>query len=216
MTRPSPPDLLVLHALRLKGVAERSAVVARFALDRDETEELLGDFEAYGWAFRTEFAGSGGWTLTEAGRLEGERRLARELEEAGARAAVADVHTEFLPLNARFQDACTRWQLRPVPGDDLAANDHTDFRWDDRVLAELGALGRRLDPLVARLADGLARFDGYADRYTAALSRAVAGDHRWVDGLGRDSCHAVWFELHEDLLATLGVERGQEPPVPSG
>jgi len=23
-----------------------------------------------------------------------------------------------------------------------------------------------------------------------------------------DSCHTVWMELHEDLLATLGLERG--------
>ena len=25
-----------------------------------------------------------------------------------------------------------------------------------------------------------------------------------------DSCHTVWMELHEDLLATLGVDRGTE------
>ncbi len=36
------------------------------------------------------------------------------------------------------------------------------------------------------------------------------GEHAWVDGLGRDFCHAVWFELHEDLLATLGIARGSE------
>ena len=26
-----------------------------------------------------------------------------------------------------------------------------------------------------------------------------------------DSCHTGWFELHEDLLSTLGLERGEEP-----
>ncbi|MDQ1375434.1 MAG: hypothetical protein QOJ09_2772, partial [Actinomycetota bacterium] len=25
-----------------------------------------------------------------------------------------------------------------------------------------------------------------------------------------DSYHTVWFELHEDLLSTLGIERGSE------
>jgi hypothetical protein len=30
-----------------------------------------------------------------------------------------------------------------------------------------------------------------------------------VTGVGIDSCHTVWFELHEDLLATLNIERGQ-------
>jgi hypothetical protein len=28
------------------------------------------------------------------------------------------------------------------------------------------------------------------------------------DGVGEDSCHLVWIQLHEDLLATLGLERG--------
>jgi hypothetical protein len=27
-----------------------------------------------------------------------------------------------------------------------------------------------------------------------------------------DSYHTVWFELHEDLLATLGLERGAGAP----
>jgi hypothetical protein len=26
-----------------------------------------------------------------------------------------------------------------------------------------------------------------------------------------DSCHTVWMELHEDLMATLGIQRGAEP-----
>jgi hypothetical protein len=29
-----------------------------------------------------------------------------------------------------------------------------------------------------------------------------------VTEVGGDSCHTVWMELHEDLLATLGLERG--------
>ena len=27
-------------------------------------------------------------------------------------------------------------------------------------------------------------------------------------GHDRDSCHTVWTEFHEDLLATLGIPRG--------
>jgi len=26
------------------------------------------------------------------------------------------------------------------------------------------------------------------------------------------SCHRLWFQRHEDLLVTLGVRRGEEPP----
>jgi len=28
-----------------------------------------------------------------------------------------------------------------------------------------------------------------------------------VDHTDVDSCHRVWFELHEDLIATLGIDR---------
>lgn len=123
-------------------------------LDRDEVTELLLDFEAYGWVYRVEFAGAGGRTLTEAGRKENERQLADELRESGSAAAVADAHAAFLPLNARFQTACTNWQIRPLPGEQMATNDHTDFRWDDRVLDALGSLGRRLALLCGELTVG--------------------------------------------------------------
>lgn len=102
----------------------------------------------------------------------------------------------------------TRWQVRPLPGEPLAANDHADARWDDRVLDDLRSVGRALAPLAAGLAAVLARFDGYDARFHAALARADRGEGRWVDGVGIDSCHAVWMQLHEDLLATLGLERG--------
>ena len=206
----SAPDLLVLHAVRLMGVARPGRAAARFGLERDRVEELLLDFQACGWVSHAEFAGTGGWSLTEAGRREGERRLAAELADAGAREEVRRVHAAFLPLNARFQDAVTRWQLHPVPGDPLAVNDHTDGRWDDRVVAALRSLGRELVPLSAELAAALPRCGGYAERYAAAVTRVERGERRWVDALGVDSCHAVWFELHEDLLATLGIPRGAE------
>ena len=41
----------------------------------------------------------------------------------------------------------------------------------------------------------------------AVHDRFRAGDPSWVDRTGADSCHTVWFELHEDLIATLGLRR---------
>ena len=38
----------------------------------------------------------------------------------------------------------------------------------------------------------------------------MSGQNAWVDGVGVDSCHTVWMQLHEDLLATLGLDRGEE------
>jgi hypothetical protein len=169
--------------------------------------EALEDFEAFGWVARSRFAGSGGWSLTAAGRAQNGAQLAAELDAAGARPVAAAVLEAFEPLNVRFLGAVTRWQLHPTPGDQLAANDHSDPRWDDRVIADLVGLATALAQVCAPLAGALARFDGYPARYATAADLVRRGRARWVDGLGIDSCHVVWIQLHEDLLATLGVDR---------
>lgn len=204
----SEPTMLALHAVRLLGFADTSRVASRFNLVGSDVQETLLYFEAYGWVLRSTFADSSGWSLTDAGRAENERRLAAELDAIRARPVIAGVHQSFLPLNARFMEAVTRWQTRPMPGDAMAANDHTDFRWDDNVLKTLTSLGRRLHPLTSDLSAALTRFDGYAARYDAALSRAIGGEHQWVDGISVDSCHLVWMQLHEDLISSLGLARG--------
>ena len=206
--RPSEPVDLSLHAVRLLGFADVGAIAARFGQDPTSVQEHLLDFEASGWVTRSEFAGSGGWSLTDSGRDEDRRRMTAELDASGVRAVVIDAHARFVPLNARFLEAATRWQVRPLPGQPMASNDHTDHRWDDRVLETLGSVGRELAPLGAELANGLARLGGYAERYQSAFVKASRGELRWVDGLGIDSCHTVWMQLHEDLLATLGLDRG--------
>ncbi|GAA0924060.1 transcriptional regulator [Nonomuraea longicatena] len=211
MTLDSSPDVLVLHAVRVIGFAEAPVLARRYGLDASLTNEALLDAEARGWVGHTSFAGSGGWSLTESGRAEGERRLAAELARVGGADRIRDVYRDFLPLNTLLQQACTDWQLRPAEGNRLAVNDHSDPGWDAGVLDELAIIGRALAPLVARLAGVLARFRGYDTRFRAALVRARAGEGAWVDGSQVDSCHRVWFELHEDLVATLGIDRHTEP-----
>jgi hypothetical protein len=204
----STPELLTLHAVRLKGMANDAEVAARFALERAESDELLLDYEAFGWVTRVEFAGTSGWALTSAGRGEDERRLAEELEATGATSAVLEAYRRFLPLNGRLLAACTNWQLKPSPNDALASNDHSDVAWDQQVLAELATLGDELDAVAEALGLHLERFQGYDVRYRKALIRALNGEAVWVARPRADSCHTVWMELHEDLLATLRVERG--------
>ncbi|MFD2352170.1 hypothetical protein ACFSTC_27210 [Nonomuraea ferruginea] len=79
------------------------------------------------------------------------------------------------------------------------------------MLRELAAVGHALTPLADRLGNVLTRLRGYDTRFTAALTRARAGDGAWVDRTDVDSCHRVWFELHEDLIATLGLDRNAHP-----
>jgi hypothetical protein len=240
----SAVELLVLHAVRLKGMADDEGVAGRFDVDRAQARELLLDSQAFGWISWSEFAGIGGWSLTAAGRAENGRQLAAELDAtpttpaeamggredamggredamggredevgghgrvAGRRDVVRVAYEVFLPLNARLQLACTDWQLRPTTADAFAFNDHTDPAWDQRVIDELEALDRELKSVVDQLTGALDRFRHYDTRFGGAVRRAADGEGAWVDGTSVDSCHVVWFELHEDLLATLGLQRG--------
>lgn len=206
----SRPEDLTLHGPRVLGFATSARVAAHFGLDPGLVEETLRDFEARGWVRYSDFAGAAGWSLTDAGRGENERRLAHELDHVGARAAVTAIHADFVPLNRRFGIACTRWQIRPTRADPMAFNDHTDWAWDERVLRTLTSLNRSVGRLCENLTQHLARFGGYANRYAAALAKVNAGQRRWVDDPEVDSCHTVWVQLHEDLLATLGIPRGSD------
>lgn len=134
------------------------------------------------------------------GEGENERQLAGELDAADARAHVAAAHRTFLSLNRRHGQTCTRWQL----------NHHLDERVDAAVLRELRAIAYDLDRLCLQLTSALDRFGIHAPRYHTALDQLLAGEHAWLDAPDRPSCHLVWISLHEDLLATLGIERGTD------
>jgi hypothetical protein len=53
------------------------------------------------------------------------------------------------------------------------------------------------------------RFQGYPGRLAHVLDRVDKGERSWIDRPRGDSFHRVWFELHEDLMATLALTRGQ-------
>lgn len=206
----SAPEDLALHGVRVFGFPTAERIALRYGLDAAEVEELLLDVEAVGWTRRSSFGGSSGWSLTPLGKAEGERRVAAELERSGARDVVEAVHRDFLPVNRSFGDACTRWQIRPTPREPLAPNDHTDRVWDHNVLSQLRTLGARFTSFAERIAAHLDRFGGYPDAYAAALAYVERGEHAWVDAPDRDSLHLVWIQFHEDLVATLGIERGAQ------
>lgn len=210
MTHHSTADLLVLHAVRLAGFADTPVVARRFDLDPTRTAEELYDAEARGWVRHSSFAGLAGWSLTESGRAQNERRLADELADADRGEEIRATYRDFLPLNTALLKACTDWQLRPTTQDRLAENDHSDPDWDAGVLKQLATISQALAPLVNHLKTVLTRFNGYDTRFTAALRRAQAGDNEWINDTHIDSCHRIWFELHEDLIATLGIDRGAD------
>ncbi len=89
-------------------------------------------------------------------------------------------------------------------------NDHADPSYDDDVVDRLGGVDAKVQPVCGDLGDVLTRFAGYGPRFSEALGRVRAGERDWFAKPMIDSYHTVWFELHEDLLATLGIERSKE------
>jgi hypothetical protein len=203
---------ILLLSLRLAGSADVEAV--RRAMSRlggdscgEGTAALLGRLE---FAGLVEQRGGGRWRLTDDGRAEGERLLGVELDASGARGAIDDAYRRFLSLNGPLLRTCTDWQVRGASTSTLVENDHSDPQYDKAVLAQLAVIHRAVLPICDQLAAGVARFGSYRRRLNAAFRRIEAGETAALDRTP-DSYHGVWFQLHEDLIATLGLDRSTEP-----
>ncbi len=198
------PDLLVLHTLRCIGFAGTARVATAAGLGESDVESELIDLAVAGLV--THLPGEfGGWGLTDAGRAADAERITGELETAAARPALTATFQDFLVLNPELLDLCTAWQLRSVDGV-MIANDHSDPSYDDRVLDRFTEFHHRAAVVCGELSAALPRFGRYRSRLAEALQRAARGALEYVaDDVS--SYHAVWAELHEDLLATLGIPR---------
>lgn len=201
----SDPELLVLHTLRCCGVTTVDRVSEILALiTAVDVESVLLDLAVQDLV-RHGSTGFGGWGVTDAGRDADAERVAAELEVADARASLQAAYDEFVPLNQRTLDICGAWQVRRYE-QPMLLNDHTDKAYDGAVLERLAAVDDEVQPVCGNLAQCLHRFAHYGPRLTSALRRAQQGEVGLVtDTL--DSYHTVWFQLHEDLLVTLGINR---------
>lgn len=200
------PDFIVLHTLRCRGAVSAERLTASVGpLTSGDTEDALLALATRGLV--THDGGVfGGWRLTDAGREADAEWVALELAHADARPAVHAAYGDFLDLNQRTLDICSAWQVRSF--EPLVLNDHTDRAYDAGVLRRLATLDAQAQAVCARLAALLHRFSHYGPRLASALDRARQGDLDEVaDSL--DSYHSVWFQLHEDLLVTLGINRDE-------
>jgi hypothetical protein len=186
---------VVLHALRCAGFVDLARVAEASGLAEPEVESHLIDLAVDGLVTRTP-GDFGGWGLTEAGRAEDAKRIAAELDAAGCRAAVTAAYQRFMVLNPELLDLCSAWLLRTVDDAAFAA----------RVLDRFADLDRRAGVVLTDLSAALPRFHRHRVRLTAALDRAQAGELEHLTE-STVSYHGVWFQLHEDLLVTLGIPR---------
>jgi hypothetical protein len=207
MARRSDPRLLVLHGLRLKGQAGAAAVAESAGITTAEVESWLARLAAGGLVVHRDIPA--GWSLTSAGRVEHARLVGREVDAAGVRPAIEGAYERFRALNGGVLDACSRWQVREIAGT-AVVNDHRDREYDARVVADLAALHDRVEPLCDDLAGALERYRPYREQLSRAVEKVEAGERDWFTKPRLPSYHTVWFELHEDLLTTLGLDRTAE------
>ncbi|MGQ0833090.1 MAG: transcriptional regulator [Microthrixaceae bacterium] len=208
MSTPSDPRMLVMHGLRLKGFADPPAVAETVAVPEHDAQAILDKLVIDELATYRDGRLSG-FTLTPSGRAEHARLLSEELDEVGVRAEVQAAYARFLGLNSGLLEVCTAWQLRDVDGE-ATMNDHSDPVYDAEVVERLTEVHGRVHPICEELAAALARFGLYGPRLATAVDRVRAGEPEWFTKPMIPSYHTIWFELHEDLLATLGIERGSE------
>ena len=208
----SDPAFRALHVLRVRGVTATDEIAAVAGMEPLDGEPTMQRYRDDGFVtLRT--GALPGWSLTRLGRDEDAQTAALELDSAGMRDTVDALYRRFLELNPQLLRLCTDWQLLP-PLDNKTPpelNRHDNAEYDAEVLGRLAKVDGAAQPICDGLADALARFGTYGPRLSAARVRVEAGEHDWMTKPMIDSYHSVWFELHEDLLATLGIERGSEP-----
>ncbi|MFJ2259094.1 hypothetical protein ACIOKD_12245 [Streptomyces sp. NPDC087844] len=197
----------VLHVLALKGMAATDPLVTGSRYAREDVLAELEKLRAHGLASHLERRGL--WRVTPEGRERHAALLDEDLTgedvTGDARDRLRPGYELFLPLNDRFKELCTRWQLR-----DGVTNDHTDTAYDRARFGELGALHEETVPVVDLLTAVRPRFGRYRLGLTRALTRLRTGEQQAFTGVRCDSYHDVWMELHRDLLVSLRIERETE------
>jgi hypothetical protein len=197
----SHPDLLVLHALRLKGFAEPPAVAEATAVAEADVADRLAAFQERALVKRRDGRVSG-FLLLPAGKDHHAALLDDDLAAAGCDAEIEVAYAAFLAHNETFKQLCTDWQLRSVGGV-AVANDHADAAYDAAIAERLAALQPEVAIVVDGLASAMARFGPYTARLDDAARRFVGGDPSALARPLARSYHDVWMELHEDFLVTL-------------
>lgn len=200
--------LIALHGLRLRGAAEAGALAEHLDADEGAVAEALEQLDREGLvSYRP--GPLGGWSLTPPGRDVGAALVRDRLARSGREDELRARYDEFRPHNRELLAICTDWQLRSTP-DGPVRNDHTDPEWDAGVLARLHRCHDGVEPVLERMADIEPRIAIHLRSLRYALDRVDAGEYEYVTKSMFPSYHSVWFELHEDLLVTLGIERLDE------
>ena len=213
MAHRSDPETLVALALRLKGFGEVWTIASVHGLGAETTAAILSGMVESEKCMMRQVEAVEKYVLTPTGREGGEAALAQELKVVGARGVVETMYEKFLQFNPEMLQLCTDWQVINDGSGEQKLNDHSDSEYDTKVLDRLVVLDQQIAEILQPLIGVLSRFDNYPSRFASALEKVLSGDLDWLTKPIVASYHTVWFELHEDLLATLGINRASEESV---
>lgn len=196
-------DLPVLMAMRVQGLSPSDRLAA-----------ALGEPEEHA-ARRAQELVDAGLAMKRTGRVEGfcltpdgNSALEKALADEGLRGdeVLTDVYERFLPLNDELLQVASDWQVRKHGGVE-APNDHTDAAYDQGVLDRLFELHDKALVVVRKMMKRAHRYAPYRRRLNDCVERLESGDTSALTAALKESYHTVWYELHEDLLLTLDLER---------
>ncbi|HEY8491536.1 MAG TPA: MarR family transcriptional regulator [Dehalococcoidia bacterium] len=207
LAHPIPgPEFHVLHALMLKRTASEGLLAAATRLEPDALRATVALLAERGLVHAQP---DGELVATPEGRDAHAAALRAEMRDEARQRGVLATYRRFLRLNPRVLELASRWQVRTEDGREVP-NDHADPDYDRRCVAGLEQVHRRAVPALQPARCAVPRFGLYEVRLSEALHRLRAGDIRYFTGLHVESYHTLWFELHEDLLMSLGLRREQE------
>lgn len=197
-------DLPALMAIRVQGVSPPERLGLALAVPpEDAVIRAKALCEARLTAERT-VGRICGFALTPSGITA----LSDELTSEGLAGddALGEQYGRFCILNERFLRVASDWQVRRH-GPIEVANDHADPDYDQAVIDRLAEVHDRARVIVGRMADRAMRLDPYRGRLDHCLARVLDHDRSAFTAALAESYHTVWFELHQDLILTLGAER---------
>ena len=204
--------LRVAHCLSLRGVADAEAIASATGLPPEKIDEQVGVLQQEGtitWRLGPIF----GWQLTAPGRERTCRDVSKAIDTA-QRDAIAQCYAHFMSLNDALLLTCATWQMRRAakplsPGNVAGQSDEDSSASKDScaIIGRLRSIDVAFQPTVAVLGEVVALLDQYPRRLGSAMARVDAGQTQWIASPFVDSYHTIWFELHEDLLSILGIQR---------
>ena len=189
--------------LRCQGLSSADRAAAALGTDTEDTAVRLKALAEAGLA--TERTGRlAGFTLTPAGIETLDALLASEGKRTDEQ--LSECYERFLQLNSRVLKVCSDWQVRRVGGAEVP-NDHSDAAYDYSVVERLIGLHDRARECLTKMAACAPRFAQSRERLDRCVKRLEEGDRAAFTAPLAESYHTVWFELHQDLLLTLGLKR---------